>query len=257
MNTVQSSNIDSEMLKRQHAAAILQERTRLARELHDTLGQVLGYVRLQAYTTQQLLSRGEIAEANALLDRLIEVAESAQAEVRDQILGLSSPAPLDAQGIDMVNTLRTYIDSLAHRYPIQITFSTDPDLHAVEIDPEAEVQVIRIVQEAITNVNKHGSAQHIRVSLALAGDSLHGVIEDDGQGFSPKAIPEGKRPKFGLQIMRERAHEVGGDLKIISAEGKGTKVIFDIPCMANATPSSEVISSKDTKTFTGSKILSM
>ncbi len=235
MNTVQLYETDE--LKQQRAIAILQERTRLARELHDTVGQVLGYVRLQAYAAQQLLSRGQIAEADALLNRLIEVAETAQAEVRDDIFGLSIQLPLSGQVSDLINALRSYVDALVDRFSAHMSFSVDPKLLNQSMDPDAEAQAMRIVQEALTNANKHSTAQHIWVTLTLEADYLHGVIEDDGQGFSPEAMPQSNAPKFGLRIMSERAQETGGHLQVLTALGQGTKVVFDIPCKLQKAPS--------------------
>ena len=256
MNTVQL--YESDELKQQRAIAILQERTRLARELHDTIGQVLGYVRLQAYTAQQLLSRGQIAEANVLLNRLIEVAESSQAEVRDEIFGLSMPLPLNAQVSDLINTLRSYVNTLAGRYPTHVTFSADPKLFDRSMEPDAEAQTMRIVQEALNNANKHGTAEHIWITLTLEADYLHGVIEDDGQGFSPDAISQSSAPKFGLRIMSERAQETGGRLQVLTALGQGTKVVFDIPCKPQRAQSAESIQrefSKDTTNLLASKVV--
>lgn len=228
MNTVQL--YESDELKQQRAVAILQERTRLARELHDTIGQVLGYVRLQAYTAQQLLSRGQIAEADALLSRLVEVAESTQIEVRDEIFGLNMQVPLNAQMSDLINTLHSYIDTLASRFPTHVTFSADPELLNREIEPDAEAQTMRIVQEALANANKHGTPQHVWITLTLEDDCLHGIVEDDGKGFSPEALSQGSTSKFGLRIMSERAQETGGRLQVFTTLGQGTKVVFDIPC---------------------------
>jgi signal transduction histidine kinase len=244
MNTNQQRTNDSDELKHLRAVAILQERARLARELHDTIGQVLGYVRLQAHTTQQLISRGQISEANGLLDRLIEVAESAQAEVRDQILSLSVQLPLNSQASGLVNTLRTYIDAVASRSRTVITFIAEPELLDVVIAPDTGAQVIRIVQEAITNANKHSAAQHVWIALTFGDKTLHGVIEDDGQGFSPDDIPQSSSPKFGLRIMSDRAQETGGQLQVLSVLGQGTKVIFDIPCKTQGTQPGESVDGK-------------
>jgi signal transduction histidine kinase len=242
MNTIHL--YDSEELKQQRAVAILQERARLARELHDTIGQVLGYVRLQAYTAQQLLERGQTAEADALLSRLVEVAESSQAEVRDQIFGLSMQLPLNARVKDLVSSLRSYIDTFSRRSSLQVTFSANPDLLERSIAPDAEAQALRIVQEALINANKHGTAQRAGVTLSLAGDFLHGVIEDDGKGFSPENTPPTGAPRFGLRIMSERAQEVGGQLQILTSPGKGTKIVFDIPCAPADAPETDTLSTE-------------
>jgi signal transduction histidine kinase len=246
MNIIQPCTTDSDELKYQRAVAILQERARLARELHDTIGQVLGYVRMQAHTTQQLISRGQINEADALLSRLIEVAESAQAEVRDQILSLSVQLPLIAQVSGLVSALRTYIDILASRSPTLVTFMAEPELLDAIIAPDAGAQVIRIVQEALTNANKHSAAQHVWVTLTCKDNCLHGVVEDDGQGFSSDAIPQSNSPRFGLRIMSDRAQDIGGHLQVLSTLGQGTKVIFDIPFKPQGTQPAETAQGKST-----------
>jgi PAS domain S-box-containing protein len=225
------NQLEQELMKQQRSLAILQERTWLARELHDTIGQVLSYVRMQAYAAHQQLSRGRHDEADAMLTRLVEVTQGAHAELRDQILGLNVRLPVSAKTADLIAALSSYFNAFGQNTRMQVEFSTDPNLPGVEIAADALPQVVRIVQEAATNASKYAAAQHLRVSLSVANGHVHGEIADDGQGFLVEAVRDSGARKFGLRIMAERAAEVGGRLSIESKPGQGTKVTFDIPCV--------------------------
>jgi two-component system sensor histidine kinase DegS len=185
---------------------------------------------MQTYTARQLLSDGESARVINLLTRLTEVAEETQAELRDQILGLNVRLPAGSKTAGVARVLRAYAEALGRRGPIPVDFTAEPEVLDVEIDADAEAQVIRIVQEAITNVTKHADAQRALVSLVLNGDYICAIIEDDGKGFTPHTDPDRKTWHFGLRIMAERAEEIGGDLQIVTVPGQGTKVILNVPC---------------------------
>ncbi|MBI4287155.1 MAG: histidine kinase, partial [Chloroflexi bacterium] len=92
-----------------------------------------------------------------------------------------------------------------------------------------EVQVIRIIQEALTNVRKHARASHAWVRIGSEGDQVVVSIEDDGQGFDATRIKRGDWPHFGLQTMKERAESVRGTLEIASNPGRGTRLVFKVP----------------------------
>jgi len=100
---------------------------------------------------------------------------------------------------------------------------------AIRLPPIAELQLLRIIQEALSNVRKHSRASHARVHIGSADGRLVATVEDDGLGFDPAAKFAGSFPRFGLAIMRERAQSIGGDLELQSAPGAGTRVRVDVP----------------------------
>jgi PAS domain S-box-containing protein len=222
--------LEQNLVKNKRAVAIMQERTRLARELHDSTGQVLSYVRMQVYAAQQQLSRGHQEEANTMLARLVEMTEEAHTAVRDQILSLTVNLPSSVKTSDMLRVLRDYLDAFSKNASMQVEFSAEPEVEYAEMAADALPQVIRIVQEAVTNARKHATAEHLQVVLSLIDGHLHGIIRDDGRGFLLEAVNDGGVRRFGLRIMAERAQDIGGKLFVLSVPGEGTQVVFDIPC---------------------------
>jgi signal transduction histidine kinase len=209
------------MAARLQSLAVLEERGRIAREMHDGLSQVLGYLSLQTQTLEALVRQGDGAAALAELGRARSHIREAQADVRENILSLRTT--LSGQA-GLVPALQQYVDEFGVQTGIQADvvsdFSGEPCL-----SPLAEAQLMRIAQEALTNVRKHAQAQCVHVRLNLTAQALRVTIADDGRGFSPPDIAHGH---FGLQTMRERAESVGGRLAIHSGAG-GTRLEAWLP----------------------------
>ncbi|MGH8908265.1 MAG: GAF domain-containing sensor histidine kinase [Egibacteraceae bacterium] len=188
--------------------SIAQERTRLARELHDAINQTLFSLTLVA-------EAGDLASVKQL-------ARAALAELRTVIMGLYPP-DLAADGLPAA--LDHHIDLLrhAHRADIELT------VHGRDrrLSPDREREVLRVAQEALSNALRHASAGRVTVELSL-GDAVTLVVRDDGAGFDPTARTVRAR-HLGLTSMRERARRLGGHLRIDSAPGAGTAVILDCP----------------------------
>jgi PAS domain S-box-containing protein len=221
-----------QLVQQQRALAVLEERERLARELHDSLGQVLGYVNVQAQAARELLSSGRTREADAHLARLAVTAQDAHTDVREYILGVK--AALSPEG-GFLSALDQYLRRFEQHYEIQTEWINPDDLAERALEPVVEVQLLRIIQEALSNVRKHAGARQVQVSFAVQGDQAQVTVEDDGRGFDPTTLGDGTQysvrnsQHFGLRIMRERAEAVGGGLQVYSAPGQGTKVIVQIP----------------------------
>jgi len=223
--------IHAQLLQQQRALAVLEERERLARELHDSLGQVLGYVNVQAQTARELLSSGRTRDAEAHLARLAVIAQDAHTDVREYILSVK--AALSPEG-SFFTALDHYLRQFEQRYEIQTERIIPHDLAEGMLEPVVEVQLLRIIQEALTNVRKHTGARRVQVSFAVQGNQALVTVEDDGQGFDPASLSQswgraGEGAHFGLQLMRERAEAVGGSLEVCSAPGQGTKVMVQVP----------------------------
>ncbi len=210
--------------RRVRELAITEERQRIAREMHDSLAQVLGYVNTKAQASLELLRAGQDERAAAQIAQLAEAARTAYADVREDILGLRTSL---SQERDFVETLRDYLVRWQEQsqVPVELELPTP----APQIKPAAELQLIRIVQEALANVRKHAAARHAWVRIASRNGQVEVVVEDDGSGFDPSALGRGTFPRFGLATMRERVESVGGDLEIDSAPGKGTRVVVRLP----------------------------
>ena len=212
--------------KQEMILTILQERERMARELHDSLGQVLGYVSLQAQAVSKNLHAGETAVAEAQLARLVSVAQDAHADLRETILSLRSGAPLKSS---LLSALEQHLAAYQVHYGICTELILAPDLAEEDFAPEVGVQLLRAIQEALTNAHRHAKAQKVRVTLTRQGNQASIVVADDGRGFDQQALPASGEEHFGLGFMRERMAQIGGSLTVCSAVGSGTQVKLQVP----------------------------
>ena len=226
--TLAALAIENARLHRQlQAMAVTEERERIAREMHDSLAQVLGYVNTKAQATEALLENGQTERAVAQLAQLSAASRAAYADVREAILGLRTSL---GEGREFVETLRDYLQLWQEQSGVAVILRIDPEERfAPAVAPLAEVQLLRIVQEALTNVRKHASATHATVSLTLVDGALQVSIEDDGAGFDPESLGRAELPRFGLSTMRERAEAIGGTLSVTSTPGAGTMVMVRLP----------------------------
>lgn len=213
-------------VEHQRARATLEERERVARELHDSLGQVLGYVKLQAEAARALLAQGQAEPASDHLEQLVAVAQEAHADVREFILGSRAGDPA---GTELVPALQAYLRRFRATYGIAATLEVAPELSGGALDPMAAAQLLRIIQETLTNVRKHSKAGAVRVRLSLVDGRARAVVQDDGEGFDPAGLEAAEAGAFGLRFMRERAREVGGSVSVSSAPGQGTRVEISLP----------------------------
>ncbi|MDO8751324.1 MAG: GAF domain-containing sensor histidine kinase [Dehalococcoidia bacterium] len=206
--------------------AVLAERERLAREMHDSAAQALGLLRLGASTVSQFLKTGNIEGARNELEQMDKAAEAAHADVREAILGLSSTA-LPRRGL--IPMLRDYLSTFSIQNQIEAGLLVEPG-QGCDLSPASDVQVIRILQEALTNVRKHAQATCVKVRIAAAdGGNIRIVVEDNGHGFDPSQVARIEGQHYGLSTMKERAESVGGTLQVHSAPGKGTRVVLCLP----------------------------
>lgn len=216
---------NSRLLERERQVAVLEERDHLAREMHDTLAQVLGYLHLKAATTRKRLESGELGRASEELQEMQDLAHEAYVDVREAILGLrETVAP--AGGI--VGSLRQYLQKFGRQSGIDARLFV-PSGVGTGLAPEAEIQLLRVVQEALTNVRKHAEATTAAVRIENEGNSLRVLIEDDGHGFDSSKLNRDEGRSFGLSSMRERVERAGGRLSIDSAPGSGTRIVVLLP----------------------------
>jgi PAS domain S-box-containing protein len=211
-----------ELLMRQLVAAQERERQRIARELHDQMGQhivalSLGLARL-AETPRQI-------EASALVAHLRGVADALGRDMHTLALELR-PSALDHLGLTAA--LRGYAEELASRTALQIDVHCD-GIDGLQLETAMQTGLYRIAQEALTNVVKHAGAKSVSVILERRDETLQLIVEDDGVGFAvqdPRRMPE---HKLGLAGMRERASLLGGLVTIESSPSGGTTVYARIP----------------------------
>ena len=211
---------NARLFERSRELSVVEERTRLARELHDSVSQTLFSISLVAEAAATLVDR-DAAKAKTQLEGLREMARAATREMRSLIFELR-PADLDAEGL--VATLRKHIDVLRRVYPMRIEFKENV---AARPPPAVEREVYRIAQEALNNAIKHSQADRIDVELSSRDAMISLLVADDGKGFEPKAA-ELRATKLGITSMEERAESINGVLRIESSEA-GTRVELEVP----------------------------
>lgn len=216
--------IDNAFLHAQAAdLAVAQERLRIAHEMHDGLAQVLGYVNTKVQAADAYLSRGKSEEASAQLRELADSARQAYIEVREGIVGLRT---LPGPERPLADVVGEYLERWRELSGIETDVAVESDLR---LRPSTELQLVRIIQEALANVRKHSRATRVRLEVQRRSGRLCASIADNGAGFDPASRHRTEFPRFGLATMRERAESIGGELTIDSAPGKGTTVRFELP----------------------------
>jgi two-component system nitrate/nitrite sensor histidine kinase NarX len=206
--------------------AVLSERTRIAREMHDSLAQVLGAVHLRLRVLETGAATMPEDAVRAEVEALADVCAEAYRDVREAILGLRD-ANHHAER-SLVDNLRSYLEAYSTQSGVSARLANEVG-HEVALSPRAEVHVIRIVQEALTNVRKHANARSVLVSIRGTDTSTSFVVSDDGTGFDPEAATAGGSDGYGLFTMRDRAALLGGTVQVDSAPGRGTTVTATVP----------------------------
>jgi signal transduction histidine kinase len=195
-------------------AAVLEERQRLARELHDAVTQTLFSATLIAEVLPRLWRRNQ-EEGQRRLEELRELTRGALAEMRTLLLELRPAALIEAK---LGELLRHLTEAIIGRARTPVTLIVEGDY---VLPPEVQVGLYRITQEALNNVAKHAKASQAVVSLSCQAQQVELHIKDDGRGFEPEQV----RPEhLGLGIMRERAETIGAALRIQSQPGQGTHI---------------------------------
>lgn len=218
--------LEQEVLHQQQALTIMQERERLARELHDSLGQILGYVNTQTQAAREMLARDQVTVADIYLKRLVEVTQDAHEDVREYILSLQTN-PLKEEGL--LPTLQKYLRRFSQHHCIKTELIVSDELVEMTFGSKIKVHLMRIIQEAITNIRKHASAQHVWITFEMDHDQAQIAIKDDGCGFNPDQTVANNFRHFGLKIMQDRAKEIGASLQVQSNPGQGTTVKIRTP----------------------------
>ncbi|MCU0491997.1 MAG: sensor histidine kinase [Chloroflexaceae bacterium] len=204
----------------QEELATSRERTRLARELHDTLAHTLSAVNIQLKALEVQLE-SEPAAARATLRQTQELTRTGLNEARRALHALRA-RPIEELGL--VEALRRQAELIAGRAGFQLQFSAPPQLSGQKL--ELEQQLYRIAEEALNNVARHARARHVHVALQQHNGTLHLTIADDGVGF--EVAHAHSNGHYGLNGMHERAQLIGGKLAVESEPGQGTRVTLTI-----------------------------
>jgi signal transduction histidine kinase len=204
--------------------AVVAERERIAREMHDGLAQVLGYVNTKSQAVEELLVAGRVDEARRLLAELAAAARSIYVDVREAILGLRSPI---VPGAGLAAAVEDYAARFAEASKIAVRVDASEAARRADLPPDVEAQVFHIVQEALTNVRKHSGAARVEIAFSIRDGRLDIDVADDGHGMrQDRAIDA--RPRYGLRTMRERAESVGATVDWVEPPGGGCRVHLSV-----------------------------
>ena len=198
----------------------VQERNRLARNLHDSVTQTIFSMTLAAETARVQLDR-DPTQVSFHLERLQQLAQSALSEMRSLVFELR-PTMLSEAGL--IATLNQHLDVLEKQHKLKVMLQVDGD---VVISKEQEHHLFRVIQEALNNIIKHADTDRASVRLEFRDDHISLQIMDDGKGFDPKLKLADEH--LGLSSMRERVELMRGTFQFNSRPGEGTKIIIYVP----------------------------
>lgn len=225
-----------------HRLSITEERTQFAHELHDSLAQSLASLRFQVRVLDESMHQGDEAIIWQELEKVENTLSNANSELRELISHFR--LPLDSRGLvpaveDLVKHFRE--EANINTY-LQVEWSEE------RLPPKTEIQVLRIIQEALCNIRKHSQAQNVRIRLRDHHDHTYTVlVEDDGNGLATAVRKAGPGEHVGLGIMQERAKGLGGELSIESDPDEGTRILLSFTYPAPHSPYQTIIERMDTK----------
>lgn len=209
--------------RRAQDLAISEERLRISREMHDGVAQVLAYCNTKLQAIREFLESDRGDEAKRQLDELAATSRSIYADVREGILGLRT---VRTPQQPFAEALQEYFELWQDQSGITGELTIEEHL---DLDPAQELQLVRIVQEALSNIRKHSRAERAQVSLMQRNARLLLHVEDDGIGFDPSTMGRSQFPRFGLTTMKERADSICATMKVDSQPGAGTRIHLELP----------------------------
>jgi len=212
---------EQEELSELRQRAIVEERERIARELHDGLAQLLGYVNTKTMAVRLMLKNQQVEDADRHLLQLDEATRELSVDVRQAVLGLRTAGQI---GDGLTVMLGDFAAQFSRFGGVPVEVAVAPEIQTLALTAEAELQLLRIVQEALTNVRKHASATQAWVSLEVNDNILELTIGDNDNGFDVEDHRLNDQSHFGLSTMRERAEAIGAEFNLDSEPGAGTRV---------------------------------
>ncbi|MBD2847168.1 sensor histidine kinase [Paenibacillus sp. IB182496] len=203
--------------------AVIEERQRLARELHDAVSQQLFAISMTATAVGRTIDK-DFERARRQVELIEEMASVAQSEMRALLLHLR---PIQLDGKTLAQALRTLLDELKQKVPMEIRLEMD---ESIRLLPQAEDHLFRIVQESLSNTLRHARADQMEIAMFRYGNQIRLTLRDNGVGFDPESK---KQTSYGLLTMQERVTELGGAMQLLSAPKQGTTIEIAIPALAD------------------------
>lgn len=217
-----SSN-NTELEAKAKMSAVVEERQRLARELHDAVSQQLFAISMTATAVSRTLEQ-DFERAKRQIELIEEMSSAAQSEMRALLLHLR---PIHLEGKRLAQAIPELVQEMKAKVPVDISLDMDEDL---PLNKGMENHLFRIVQEALSNTLRHARASKMGIELQRRGDAVRLGIRDNGVGFDPD---DRKQASYGMLNMEERVNELGGSFQVLSAPGKGTRIEIRVPLMTD------------------------
>lgn len=213
------STHNAQLAEQARVSAIVEERQRLARELHDAVSQQLFAISMTATAVGRTLEK-DFDKAQRQVELIEEMASVAQSEMRALLLHLR---PVYLEGKELSQGLSDLVKELKTKVPMDLTLEIDEDLN---LGKGIENHLFRIIQEAMSNTLRHAKADKMEIRIHRRGEAVKVTLRDNGIGFE---LDEKKQASYGLSTMQERIHEIGGSIQFITAPGKGTRIEISVP----------------------------
>ena len=215
--------INLNIRRRIEREAIIEERRRIAREIHDGVAQSLSYLNLKTKSVSDLLTSQDTVQALTELNEIREVVQDTYEDIRESIDQLST----EIRSISILTALGNYVNEFSSNNGINVEFNASKPF--AQLSPVVELQLLRIAQEALTNVRRHAMASGVELTLSNSGDEVEMIVKDNGIGFNLEELEKYAPGYHGLTIIKERAEGLGGNLFITTAPGQGTEVKINLP----------------------------
>lgn len=215
--------INLNIRRRIEREAIIEERRRIAREIHDGVAQSLGYLNLKTKQVSDSVSSQNTVQALTELGDIRKVVQDTYEDIRESIDQLTT----EIRNLPIIPTLANYTREFGDNNGIQVKFNVSRPFP--QLSPVAELQLLRITQEALTNVRRHAQATELVVKLEKTRQAVEMLVKDNGQGFNLTDLEKSPPGYHGLNIIRERAEGLGGSLDISTTPGEGTEVRISLP----------------------------
>jgi signal transduction histidine kinase len=217
------------IVEQERALALLTERERLGRELHDGPSQLWSFLAMQVHAVRLLIERQRYELAVRALDQLQHTVQEAHLELRESIAGLQT----DVSGeLGLITALEKQLEWYRENCDLHAELIVRCSWRQGMLSPQVEAQALRILQEALSNVRKSARANRIQLRIESEDHRLTFLVEDDGCGFDPLQVAQ-RIGHHGLHIMRQRAEEIDAQLAIDSQPGNGTRILLCVPLAAN------------------------
>ena len=224
---------NAQLYERSKLLTVMEERSRLSREIHDGIAQTLGALQLKASQIEDSLSSEDVDEPRRHLSELQDMISRAYRDLREAMLGLRAVVE---PGTDLVTALREYLAHYQAQYGLDVRLEANED-EPVTLDGDTQAQLMRIVHEALSNVRRHAGTDRATLRIERHGDAVRISMVDEGRGFDASLL-EGRDDgrHLGLHSMRERAASVGGTLAVESRPGQGACVVLQLPLYEDGGP---------------------